>query len=91
MPKNCLDPTSGTRQGVSKMDRTAALREISAEVDAVTKQVEGMIGRCVILDDELLSWAQYRAKSLGKESVSQYVFDLIREDKKKVGDRRGCA
>jgi hypothetical protein len=36
-----------------------------------------------IMDDELWNWAQYRAKQLGKESVSQYLFDLIREDKKK--------
>jgi len=36
-----------------------------------------------IVDDELWNWAQYRAKQLGKESVSQYLFDLIREDKKK--------
>jgi hypothetical protein len=35
-----------------------------------------------ILDKELWNWAQYRAKQLGKESVSQYLFDLIREDKK---------
>ena len=37
-----------------------------------------------IMDDELWNWAQYRAKQLGKESVSQYLFDLIREDKKKA-------
>ena len=27
---------------------------------------------------------QYRAKQLDKDSVSQYLFDLIREDKKKA-------
>jgi hypothetical protein len=37
-----------------------------------------------IMDDELWNWAQYRAKQLGKESVSQYLFDLIKEDKKKA-------
>ena len=36
-----------------------------------------------ILDEELWNWAQYHAKQLGKESVSQYLFDLIKEDKKK--------
>jgi hypothetical protein len=36
-----------------------------------------------IMDEELWNWAQYRAKQLGKESVSQYLFDLIREDKKR--------
>ena len=37
-----------------------------------------------VLDKELWNWAQYRAKQLGKTSVSQYLFDLIREDKKKA-------
>jgi hypothetical protein len=37
-----------------------------------------------ILDQELWNWAQYRAKQLGKESVSEYLFDLIKEDKKKA-------
>ena len=37
-----------------------------------------------IMDEELWNWAQYRAKQLGKTSVSQYLFDLIREDKKKA-------
>ena len=37
-----------------------------------------------IMDDGLWNWAQYRAKQLGKESVSQYLFDLIHEDKKKA-------
>jgi len=37
-----------------------------------------------IVDQELWNWAQYRAKQLNKESVSQYLFDLIREDKKKA-------
>jgi hypothetical protein len=37
-----------------------------------------------IMDEELWNWAQYRAKQLGKESVSQYLFDLLREEKKKA-------
>ena len=37
-----------------------------------------------IVDKDLWNWAQYRAKTLGKESVSEYVFDLIKEDKKKA-------
>jgi len=36
-----------------------------------------------ILDKELWNWAQYRARQLGRDSVSEYLFDLIREDKKK--------
>ena len=36
-----------------------------------------------ILDKELMNWAQYRARQLGRDSVSEYLFDLIREDKKK--------
>jgi len=30
---------------------------------------------------ELWAWAQYRAKTLGKDSVSEYLFDLIKADK----------
>jgi hypothetical protein len=40
--------------------------------------------RTFILDKELYRWAPYRAKQLGKDSVSEYLFDLIREDKKKA-------
>jgi hypothetical protein len=36
-----------------------------------------------IVDEELWSWAKYRAAILGCRSVSEYVFDLIRKDKKK--------
>jgi hypothetical protein len=36
-----------------------------------------------LLDQDAWNWAQYRAKQLGKDSVSQYLFDLLREEKKK--------
>lgn len=36
-----------------------------------------------LLDDELWAWAQYRAKTLGYESTSNYLFDLIKIDKEK--------
>lgn len=36
-----------------------------------------------IMDEELWAWAQYKAKTLGKGSVSEYVFDLIKADKEK--------
>ena len=36
-----------------------------------------------IIDEELWAWAQYRAKTQGKDSVSEYIFDLIRTDKEK--------
>lgn len=35
-----------------------------------------------ILDDELWNWAQYRARQLNYESVSEYLFELIRKDRK---------
>lgn len=38
-----------------------------------------------MLDRELWNWAQYRAKSLGFRSVSEYVFDLIKKDRKASG------
>jgi len=34
-----------------------------------------------IIDQELWAWAQYRAKTLGYESVSGYIFDLVEKDK----------
>jgi hypothetical protein len=36
-----------------------------------------------VIDSDLWAWAQYRAKVLGIESVSTYVFDLIKLDKEK--------
>ena len=35
-----------------------------------------------IIDAELWAWAQYRAKVLGYKSVSEYLFELIKVDKK---------
>ena len=60
------------------------LATLADDMVLLTKRVEALIERCVVLNDELWNWAQYRAKQLGKESVSQYLFDLIREDKKKT-------
>lgn len=37
-----------------------------------------------ILDEELWAWAQYRAKALGKSSVSEYIFDLIQKDREAI-------
>ncbi len=36
-----------------------------------------------LIDEELWAWAQYRAKTLGYESSSDYLFDLIKLDKEK--------
>jgi prophage antirepressor-like protein len=36
-----------------------------------------------MIDEELWAWAQYRAKTLGYESASEYIFDLIKLDKEK--------
>lgn len=38
-----------------------------------------------IIDKELWNWAQYRAKTLGFKSVSEYIFDLIEKGKKGKG------
>jgi len=35
-----------------------------------------------IIDEELWKWAKYRASILGFNSVSEYIFELIRKDKK---------
>jgi prophage antirepressor-like protein len=37
-----------------------------------------------IIDKELWAWAQYRAKTLGYQSASEYIFDLIKLDKEKT-------
>jgi hypothetical protein len=35
-----------------------------------------------IIDEELWKWAKYRASILGFNSVSEYIFELIRKDRK---------
>ncbi len=60
-----------------------AIKQVTGELESLRKQVEAVAERCVVLNDELWSSAQYRARQLGKNSVSEYLFDLIREDKKK--------
>jgi len=37
-----------------------------------------------IIDSDLWNWAQYRAKTLGYESVSEYIFDLIKIDREQT-------
>jgi prophage antirepressor-like protein len=37
-----------------------------------------------IIDKELWAWAQYRAKTLGYQSTSEYIFDLIKLDKEET-------
>ncbi len=34
-----------------------------------------------VVDQELWAWAQYRAHLLGYDSVSEYLFDLVKGDK----------
>ncbi len=36
-----------------------------------------------VVDDELWAWAQYRAKTLGYDTSSDYLFALIKLDKDK--------
>ena len=62
--------------------RTVA--ELADELGSLVKRVDAVVERCVVLNDELWYWAQYRAKQLGKESVSQYLFDLIIEDRQEA-------
>ena len=35
-----------------------------------------------IIDTNLWAWAKYRSTVLGCKSVSEYIFDLIRKDKR---------
>jgi hypothetical protein len=35
-----------------------------------------------MLDRELWNWAVYRARTLGFKSVSEYLFDLMKKDRK---------
>ena len=35
-----------------------------------------------IIDEQLWAWAQYQAKLQGFKSVSEYIFKLIKQDKK---------
>ena len=37
-----------------------------------------------VIDDDLWAWAQYRAKTLERNSVSEYIFDLIRKVQEKA-------
>jgi hypothetical protein len=37
-----------------------------------------------MIDKALWNWAHYRAKTLGCDSVSEYIFDLIKKDKEKA-------
>jgi hypothetical protein len=60
----------------------AGMRAQTNQLKSFGDELTRIMGRCVVLDDELWNWAQYRAKQLGKESVSQYLFDLLREEKK---------
>jgi hypothetical protein len=36
-----------------------------------------------VMNEELWAWAQYRAKTLGYASASEYLFNLIALDKEK--------
>ena len=38
-----------------------------------------------IIDEGLWNWAQYRSRELGKDSVAEYIFDLIKADKEANG------
>jgi len=37
-----------------------------------------------VIDEELWAWAQYRAKTLGYDSASEYLFDLVKLDKEQT-------
>ena len=37
-----------------------------------------------IIDEKLWKWAKYQASLKGFKSVSEYVFDLIKKDKKRI-------
>jgi len=37
-----------------------------------------------VIDEDLWAWAQYRAKTLGYDSASEYLFDLVKLDKEQT-------
>ena len=37
-----------------------------------------------VIDEELWAWAQYRAKTLGYDSASEYLFDIVKLDKEQT-------
>jgi len=37
-----------------------------------------------IMDEDLWAWAQYKAKLLNYNSVSEYIFDLLKKAKEEV-------
>jgi len=37
-----------------------------------------------VMDPDMWNWAQYRAKTLGYASVSEYIFDLIKIDREQT-------
>jgi hypothetical protein len=41
-----------------------------------------------IIDEELYAWAQYRAKTLHYDTISDYLFDLVKQDKNKATNER---
>lgn len=60
------------------------LLELAGELDSLRKRLDTVVERCVVLNGELWSLAKDQAERLGHRSVSEYIFDLIREDKKKA-------
>ena len=40
-----------------------------------------------IIEEGLWAWAKYRADLQGYKSVSEYIFKLIEEDKKRAADQ----
>ena len=54
----------------------------------VNKMDDNMINKyerttTFIIDKELWAWGAYRAKTLGYNSISEYLFDLMKADREK--------
>lgn len=47
----------------------------------MVKQKRAKRTNIFVVDEELWAWAQYKAKILGYDSASDYLFDLIALDK----------
>jgi hypothetical protein len=55
------------------------MKEFSLAEQSVIKKFKRT--NLFMIDEELWAWASYRAKILGYDSASEYVFDLIKLDK----------
>jgi len=69
---------------VKELGEERYLEELKKTNEELAQRVSKVhIGNISIIEDELWSWAQYRAELLGFKSVSEYIFRLINMDREK--------